>query len=140
MLLKKLRKMFHTTRTLSSNQVVTSLNSNSTHSDQINFVFDGEDDKVVGPICLSIEAFGSGKDDEQKAILRSKKVDIFTSVHVIHNTQGTFRFFIPSCNSNKEALKVVKTMFPELANIKFTETYHHVNKTHQCRKSRYRYM
>lgn len=39
-------------------------------------------------------------------------------------SQGSFRFFIPSCNSNKEALKVVKTMFPELANIKFTETNH----------------
>lgn len=54
------------------------LQPNSLLSDQINFIFDGEDDKVVGPICLSIEAFGSGKDDEQKAVLRSKKVDIFT--------------------------------------------------------------
>eukprot|EP01118_Nematostelium_gracile_P017909 TRINITY_DN779_c0_g1_i12.p1 TRINITY_DN779_c0_g1~~TRINITY_DN779_c0_g1_i12.p1 ORF type:complete len:994 (+),score=254.51 TRINITY_DN779_c0_g1_i12:1213-4194(+) len=75
--------------------------------DHSNFVSDGEDDKLIGPVCISLEE-PDGSTEDKKALLRTKK--------------GNERFLIPSqhCNSTKDMIKYIRNS-NYLGDLKLTE-------------------
>ena len=74
---------------------------------QLTLLYDGVDDVLVGPVCISVE---DSVVEDKKAYMRTKK--------------GNTRFVIPAQHSStKDILKYIKTTYPELANVKFSEVY-----------------
>jgi hypothetical protein len=76
--------------------------------EHVHYAADGEEDKAVGPMIISLE-LPSPQKEERKAILRTKK--------------GNERFIIPAehCATKKDMLKYVKATFPDTGKIKLTK-------------------